>query len=187
MKTKKIVVGAIAASMLSLSVCSVAPATFAAGEKVQLSVSNESAQAGEKFTVEVSLADIPSTNVSMVDFSIKFDNSIISIDEVSAGPITSPASSDPSASQIPLLTPEIDNDGGMINLLWVTMLEDPTYWIKSDGVFCTISGTVKSGAADGAVAKLECVPTARKDNPDVSTANEAISIGYLDSEAVEVD
>lgn len=187
MKTKKIVVGAIAASMLSLSVCSVAPATFAAGEKVQLSVSNESAQAGEKFTVEVSLADIPSTNVSSVDFSIKFDNSIISIDEVSAGPITTPASSDPSASQIPLLTPEIDNDGGMINLLWVTMLEDPTYWIKSDGVLCTISGTVKSGAADGAVAKLECVPTARKDNPDVSTANEAISIGYLDSEAVEVD
>ena len=87
MKTKKIVVGAIAASMLSLSVCSVAPATFAAGEKVQLSVSNESAQAGEKFTVEVSLADIPSTNVSMVDFSIKFDNIMLSGPPNKAGAI----------------------------------------------------------------------------------------------------
>ncbi len=45
MKTKKIVIGAVAAAMLSLSVCSLAPA-FAADETVQVSVSNTSAEAG---------------------------------------------------------------------------------------------------------------------------------------------
>jgi hypothetical protein len=183
MKTKKIVVGAIAASMLSLSVCSVAPAVFAAGEKVQLSASNETAEAGEKFTVEVSLADIPSTNVSCVDFSIKFDNSVITLDEVSAGPITKAASNDPSASQVPLMQTSIDNDNGSVSLLWVTMVEDSSYWIKEDGVFCTISGTVKSNAAKGASSKIELVPTVRKDNPDSSAANETISVGYLDGDA----
>lgn len=37
MKTKKVVVGAVASAMLSLSVCSIAPAV-AAGETVQISV-----------------------------------------------------------------------------------------------------------------------------------------------------
>ncbi len=42
MKTKKIVIGAMAAAMLSLSVCSMIPAS-AADETVQISVSNAKA------------------------------------------------------------------------------------------------------------------------------------------------
>ena len=46
MKTKKVVVGAIAATMLSLSVCSLAP-VVAAGETVQISVGKATAEVGE--------------------------------------------------------------------------------------------------------------------------------------------
>ena len=104
MKTKRVVTGAIAATMLSLSVCSVAPASFAAGETVQISVGKETANAGEQFTVDVSFADIPSTGLQAVDFSLKYDSSLISIDSVTAGKITETGAetSDPSASDMPL-------------------------------------------------------------------------------------
>ena len=87
MKTKKIVIGAMAATMLSLSVCSLVPAT-AAGETVQISVSEATAKAGGDYTVEVSLADIPSTGIQALNFSIEYDGDLISIDSVKAGAAT---------------------------------------------------------------------------------------------------
>ncbi len=186
MKTKKIVVGAIAASMLSLSVCSIAPAVFAAGETVQISASEETAKAGEEFTVTVSLADIPSTGIAGVDFAVKYDNTILSIDSVKAGIITETgaAGKDPSASDsAPLFDYTIDKDNGTVGLIWNTMLEESTYWIKSDGVFCTLTGKVSGNAADGAVSKIEFVPFARETRPGSGSDNDTISIGYLDGEA----
>ncbi len=186
MKTKKIVVGAIAASMLSLSVCSIAPAVYAAGETVQISVSETTASAGGEFSVTVSLADIPSNRIAGIDVAVKFDNTVLSIDSVEAGPITETgaASADPSSSDsAPLFDCTINATEGTVGLLWNTMLEDSTYWIKDDGVFCTIKGTVKSGVADGTVSKLELVPFVRETRPGSGTANDAISIGYLDGEA----
>ncbi|MBR4627696.1 MAG: hypothetical protein IKO47_08365 [Ruminococcus sp.] len=186
MKTKKIVVGAIAASMLSLSVCSIAPAVFAAGETVQISASEESAKAGGEFTVKVSLADIPSTRIAGIDFAVKFDNTIITIDSVKAGAITETGagSSDPSAStSAPLFDYTINNDEGTVGLLWNTMLDDSAYWIKDDGVFCTLTGKVAANAADGASTKIEFIPFKRETRPGSGSANDAISIGYLDGEA----
>ena len=99
MKTKKIVIGAMAAAMLSLSICSMSPA-FAAGETVQIKVGNATAKAGGQYTVEVSLADIPSTGIQACGFSIQYDSSVISIDKVDAGAITNTgaAKSDTTAS-----------------------------------------------------------------------------------------
>nr|AEV59085.1 scaffoldin C [Ruminococcus flavefaciens] len=186
MKTKKIVVGAIAASMLSLSVCSVAPAVFAAGETVQISASEETAKAGEEFTVKISLADIPSTGIAGIDFAVKFDNTILSIDSVKAGTITETGASgkDPSSSDsAPLFDYTIDNNNGIVGLVWNTMLEESTYWIKNDGVFCTLSGKASGSAANGAVSKIEFVPFTRETRPGSGSNNDAISIGYLDGDA----
>ena len=188
MKTKKIVVGAIAASMLSLSVCSLAPAVFAAGETVQISASEESAKAGEKFTVNVSIGDIPSAGISIVDFAIKYDSSLITIDSVKAGAITETGadSADSSASSQPLF--DSVKGEGSINLLWTTMLEDSKYWITKDGVFCTLSGTVNSSAKDGAVAKIELVPTVRDTYSGSGVKNDKISCGYLkNNEQIEYE
>ncbi|HOH87246.1 cohesin domain-containing protein, partial [Ruminococcus sp.] len=73
MKTKKVVVGAIAATMLSLSVCSLMPAA-AAGETVQINAGTTSAKAGETFSVDVSLADIPSSGIQAIDFAVAYDS-----------------------------------------------------------------------------------------------------------------
>lgn len=189
MKTKKVIIGAVAASMLSLSVCSIAPVSFAAGETVQISVGKDSAKAGEQFTVEVTLADIPSTGLQAVEFAVKFDSSLISIDSIKAGPITETgaASADPTASVIPVFDAIIGDEKASV--AWSTSLDDSTYWLKKDGLFCTITGTVASGAKDGSVAKLEVVPNDRNLSPDSQEKNDMILCGYTNEklEAINYD
>lgn len=178
MKTKKVIIGAVAASMLSLSVCSIAPVSFAAGETVQISVGKESAKAGEQFTVEVTLADIPSTGLQAVEFAVKFDSSLISIDSIKAGPITETGAqdADPTSGVVPVFDTYIN--GSNASIAWSTSLDDASYWLKKDGVFCTITGKVASSAKDGSVAKLEVIPNDRSVTPGSSDKNDKVLCGY---------
>lgn len=181
MKTKKVVVGAVAAAMLSLSVCSIAPAV-AAGETVQISVGTAEAKAGEQFTVDVSLAGIPSTGIQAIDFTIAYDNTLITIDSVKAGAITSTNAegSDSTSEAMPIFDSSILNEEGNVNLIWSTSLEDSSYWLSKDGVFCTITGTVSKSAPEGTVADLKLVPGNRETHPGSGVNVEKISCGYFD-------
>jgi hypothetical protein len=180
MKTKKIVIGTMAAAMLSLSVCSLIPAA-AAGETVQIIAGNATAKAGESFEVEVTIADIPDTGVRGCSFSIEFDKSIITIDEITAGSLTNTgaSSSDPSASKLPNFNSIEENDEGFASVVWSTAVDDPTYWLKGEGVLCTIKGTVASNAKDGAKSNIDIVPVRRNENSESSVANDVIDCGYL--------
>ena len=184
MKAKKIVIGAVSATMLSLSVCSLAP-VFAAGETVQISVGKAEVKAGETFSVDVSLANVPSSGIQCCDFAIKYDSSLISIDSVKAGDLANTAAvkDDPSASMLSIFDSSIDKDKGTATLVWSTALDDPSYWMNGDGVFCTISGTVSKDAGDGAIP-LEIIPAARDTFAGSSVANDVISVGYFDSKNV---
>ena len=167
MKTKKVVVGAIAATMLSLSVCSLAPVA-AAGETVQISVGKTNAKAGESFKVDVSLADIPSSGIQALDFAVEYDSKVLNITSVDAGAIVKaiPESADLSASLSDLYESSINSKEGYVSLIWSTAADDSSYWLKSDGVFCTISGTVVSGTADGTVSELKIKPIDRETYSD---------------------
>lgn len=180
MKTKKIVIGTMAAAMLSLSVCSLIPAA-AAGETVQIIAGNATAKAGESFEVEVTIADIPDTGVRGCSFSIEFDNSIITIDEITAGALTNTgaSSSDPSASMLPNFNSIEENDEGFASVMWSTAIDDSTYWLKGEGVLCTIKGTVASDAKNGAKSSIDIVPVRRNENSESSVANDVIDCGYM--------
>ncbi|MBP3379420.1 MAG: hypothetical protein J6K77_00960 [Ruminococcus sp.] len=179
MKTKKIVTGAMAAAMLSLSICSLMPAA-AAGETVQISVSSTEAEAGGQFTVEVSLADIPTTGIQVLNFSLDYDETVLTIDKVEAGKITDNGvgGSDPSTVALDNFNSIIDNTKGLAALMWTTSLEDSTYWLKGEGVFCTVTGTVAAGAADGEY-KINIVPTERETSTGSGVMNDEIDCGYL--------
>lgn len=179
MKTKKIVTGAMAAAMLSLSICSLMPAA-AAGETVQISVSSTEAEAGGQFTVEVSLADIPTTGIQVLNFSLDYDETVLTIDKVEAGKITDNGvgGSDPSTVALDNFNSIIDKTKGLAALMWTTSLEDSTYWLKGEGVFCTVTGTVAAGAADGEY-KINIVPTERETSTGSGVMNDEIDCGYL--------
>ncbi len=178
MKTKKVVVGALAA-MLSLSVCSLAPAV-AAGETVQISVGETYAEAGAEFSVDVSLADIPSSGIQAIDFAVTYDSKVLTITKVEQGALVnkSAETADKSASLSPLFESSINSKEGFVSMIWSTSTDDASYWLKGDGVFCTIKGTVASGAASGAVADLKIVPIDRETYAGSGSPNGDIGCGY---------
>ena len=184
MKTKKVVVGAVAAAMLSLAVCPVVPA--AAGETVQISVGNEEVKAGEKFSVNVSLNDISAPGIQATDFAVSYDSSLITIDSVDAGALanTGAADADGSSSSVPVFEASINSEG-YVNLVWSTGLDDSSYWLNGSGVFCTINGTVSASAKEGTEIPLKVTAIDRTVNPG-SSDKAAIFAGYVkDDAAVE--
>jgi len=178
MKTNKVIVGAIAAAMLSLSLSSLAPAV-AAGETVQISVGNAEAKAGEQFEVNVSLADVPSTGIQGIDFAVTYDNSVVTIDKITVGEIadTKASSSDQTSSLLPTFDVSIQNSEGYSSVIWSTAVEDDSYWIKKDGVLCTITGTVSSSAKDGETP-LKLAAVKRETFVGSGTDNSNINAGY---------
>lgn len=187
MKTKRVVVGAVAAAMLSLSVCSLAP-VMAADETVQISVGTATAEPGAVFTVDVSLADIPAAGIQGCEFSVEFDNSLITVDSVTAGSLadTGADTADGSAAQAPIFDSTIDNEEGVVNLMWSTMLSDASYWLKDGGVFCTITGTVADDAADGATAELKVAATKHETYPGSGVVNSELKAGYTGADGAVV-
>ena len=179
MKTNKVIVGAIAATMLSLSLSSLAPA-FAAGETVQISASNAEAKAGDQFEVKVSLADVPSTGIQGIDFAVTYDNTVVTIDKITVGEIadTKAASSDQTASLLPTFDVSIQNSEGYSSVIWSTAVEDSSYWISKDGVLCTITGTVSSNAKPGAESPIKLEAVKRETYVGSGTDNSSISAGY---------
>ena len=183
MKAKKIVIGAVSATMLSLSVCSIAP-IFAAGETVQVSVGSISAKAGETFSVDVSLTNIPTNGIQCCDFAIKYDSNLVTIDSVEAGELanTNAIKDDPTSDVISIFDSSIVNEKGRTSIMWSTSLDDTSYWMNGDGVFCTLKGTI-SADAKGTIP-LEVVPASRSIYPGSNVPNEAVSIGYFQNKDV---
>lgn len=181
MKAKKIVIGAVSAAILSLSVCSIAP-VFAAGETVQISVGKISANAGETFSVDVSLTNVPANGIQCCNFAIKYDSSLVTVDSVEAGELTNTSANkdDPSSSVLALFDSNIED--GVTAICWSTALDDPSEWMNGDGVFCTIKGTVAEGASG--VIPLKVVPVDRDTYPGSHVDNDAISVGYFHNKEV---
>nr|AEV58661.1 scaffoldin C [Ruminococcus flavefaciens] len=176
MKTKKIVIGAMAAAMLSLSVCSIAPAV-AADETVQISVSKTTAEAGGEFKVDVSLADIPTTGLQCCNFAIKYDPKVLTIKDITAGTLAGTVSGDASSSMLPNFNNY--SQEGLISVMWSTPVDDASKWLKGEGTFCTITGTVAAGTANGTVSEITVLPTSRETYDGSGVMNDAFDCGYL--------
>nr|AEV58556.1 scaffoldin C [Ruminococcus flavefaciens] len=175
MKTKKIVIGAMAAAMLSLSVCSIAPAV-AADETVQISVSKTTAEAGGEFKVDVSLADIPTTGLQCCNFAIKYDPKVLTIKDITAGTLAGTVSGDASSSMLPNFNNY--SQEGLISVMWSTSVDDASKWLKGEGTFCTITGTVAAGTANGTVSEITVLPTSRETYDGSGVMNDAFDCGY---------
>ena len=139
MKTKRIVIGAMAAMMFSTSICSLATAA-AADDTVQIIVGNTTAKAGGEYELEVSLADIPTTGAQGINFSLEFDKSLISVESVEIGKLanTAAVNADSTGASLPVFDTYIDNENGFISLIWSTSSKDASYWLQGSGVFCTM-------------------------------------------------
>ena len=158
MKAKHTLAGALALAMLASTAVSFQ--VSAADTAVTLKGAKVEAEAGGEFSVDVSLEDIPSTKVNVMDFAVTYDQTVLNVDSVKIGKSAAvDVSGDSTASDAPVFATNIKD--GEITVSWTTAL-DSNSWISEDGVILTITGTVKDGVADGTVTPIDFAPVTRE-------------------------
>lgn len=175
MKAKHTLAGALALAMLASTAVSFQ--VSAADTAVTLKGAKVEAEAGGEFSVDVSLEDIPSTKVNVMDFAVTYDQTILNVDSVKIGKSADvDVSGDSTASDAPVFATNIKN--GEITVSWTTAL-DSNSWISEDGVILTITGTVKEGVADGTVTPIDFAPVTRETYDGSGKNNSSMVIGYV--------
>lgn len=188
MKFKNIIAGFLAVATVSASCGSMA---FAADATINAGIGDAEAAPGGTFSIDVNLADIPDTGLCNVDFAVKFDSTAVTITGVSEGTICKTGAAEAELKSESGLSDSILNGdeyscfdwnkqtNGDIAMMWATS-EASNYWIKDDGVFATITGTVNADVAAGTKIPFEIVPVTRESYPG-STANADVNFCYTDA------
>lgn len=143
MKAKRTIASVLAVSMLATAVVSFH--VSAADGTVTLAATKTEAEAGGTFSVDVSLADIPTTKVNVLDFAVTYDSKALTVTEVTIGEAakTGAETDDTQVADLPVFETSIHD--GEVAVSWSTSL-GKDYWIDTDGVILTISGTVSDDA-----------------------------------------
>lgn len=169
MKSTRLIAGTMALILAGIG-CGV---SANAADTISISGSKEEAAAGEEFAIDVSLAGVPSTGINALEFAIKYDSSVVTVTGVEEGSIAK-TGSDEQEKDVSASAPSFDTnieDAGVIDVLWTTGTES-NYWIKKDGTFLTIKGTVNSNAKAGDKSEFEVVAIDRplyQDSTDKNT------------------
>lgn len=176
MKAKRTIAGVVALAVLASSVASM---TALAASTVTLSASTDTVEAGDDFSIDVSLSDIPSTKINVLDFAVTYDSSVLTVSDVTIGDsANTDTSGDSTADDAPVFSYSIHEDEGEIAISWTTGLSDDA-WISEDGVIFTITGTVSDDAEDGEYP-IEFAAISRETYEGSGEDNEDIVIGYID-------
>ena len=83
MKKTRSILSALTVMAMLVSV----PASVSAADSVSLIAGKATAKAGEEFSVDVKLSGIPSAGMSILDFAVGFDSSILTITDVTLGAV----------------------------------------------------------------------------------------------------
>lgn len=174
---KQIISGFVVTSMLlsTLPVLSVSAVT-----NLNVGISDASAKVNDEFTTKITITDIPSTGISVMDFAVKFDADVIEINDLSLDAFKE------TASDIPTFSSFIDNDSGCVSILYTNTTETTGDWIVDDTATFTISGTITGNSATG-TSKLEIIPINRKISPDTDEVSTKFEIGFINSTGTITD
>lgn len=160
MKKSKLISGIMALTMavsgMSLS---------ASAADVGVKVGSATKDPGETFRIDVDLSGVPSSGLNAVDFAISYDSSLIDITDVSAGSIIGTSAASAEGSDLGKTVFNWNKVNGQVIIVYATGAESSN-WIKSDGVFATITGKVASDAKQGSTADLKVTAVKRPDYPN---------------------
>lgn len=177
MRIKKSIAGIMAVAAITATMAGASVATAADG-KVGVAINNTTAKAGEAFTLSLNLSDIPETGIAGVDLGIKFDTSLVTVSEVKTSTLAATGASDIESGDLDPFYASILDDG-LIGVSWGVGSDDSKYYMKGEGEFLTISGTVNKDAKAGSKAAFSVVPVDRKATGSSSETIKSIYIGYI--------
>lgn len=172
MKVRKIVAGLAAVSMLAAFS---AQAVFAA-DTVTIKAGEATAAPGEEFTLDVSLDGVPAQGISVMEFAVKYDPSVVAIKGVSAGKVAQNGDAE-KFDGVTVFEARYETEG-LVTITYSTGLSDAQYCITDSGVFATISGTVAADAKDGEYpVTITAIP--RETVEGKGDTNTEVKAGYI--------
>ena len=146
-----------------------------------ISVGTVIAEADGSFSVNVSLDRLPDTGLNAMDFAVAYDPAVLTVSDITllydTGADAAEAAVDPSLAGTVF---QWEIAGGEIRIRWATALVNPDYWLKEEGAFFTISGTVNADAAPGTHCAMQLVPAGRDSETGSDLYQKEIIAGYLD-------
>lgn len=136
------------------------------------------------YTATVYLDMLPDTGLNALDFAIRYDPALLTVDEVTllydTGADAAEAAVDPKLKGT-VFHYEKTVDGELW-IRWATALKNADYWLREEQAFFTISGTVLVGEDKGCWAPLELAPATRETYTGSGVMNTEIFAGYMDAE-----
>lgn len=177
MKVSKIVAGLAAASMLA----AFSAQTVSAADTVTIKADEVTAAAGENFTLNISLDGVPAQGISVMEFAVKYDSKVVENVKVSAGKVAQNGVDQVETWEGVTAFVADTSTAGLITITYSTSQTDAKYCISESGVYATITGTVKSGTADGNYP-VEIVAIDRETKEGSGTKNKDIKAGYIDAD-----
>lgn len=177
MKVSKIVAGLAAATMLA----AMSSQTVLAADTITIKADEVAAAAGENFTLNISLDGVPAQGISVMEFAVKYDTKAVENVKVSAGAIAKNGVDDVEKFEGATAFVADTSTAGLITITYSTSQTDAKYCVSADGVYATITGTVKAGTADGSYP-VEIVAIDRETKEGSGTKNKDIKAGYIDAD-----
>ncbi len=175
MKVRKIVAGLAAVSMLA----AFSAQAVIAADTVSIKAGEASANAGEKFTLDVSLEGVPAAGISSMEFAVTYDPAIVTVTSVTPGKIAdNGVESAEKFDGVKAFEAAYDT-AGLVTITYSTGLSDAKYCITESGVYATISGTVAATAKDGDYSDIKITAIARETVEGKGDTNKEIKAGYI--------
>ena len=168
MKVRKIVAGLAAVSMLA----AFSAQAVIAADTVSIKAGEASANAGEKFTLDVSLEGVPAAGISSMEFAVTYDPAIVTVTSVTPGKIAQNGVETAEKFDGVNAFEAAYDTAGLVTITYSTGLSDAKYCITESGVYATISGTV-AATAKAQNAKVQVVGSA-----DSKTGSAAYNHGF---------
>lgn len=145
-------------------------ASVSAADAITIGAESKAVESGKEFTVDISLAGVPSSGIAGLDFAIKYDTSLMEVTGVTEGAVSKTNDKQVEGFSSNLAT-NINN--GAVSVLWATgSVSDSSKWIKSDGVLLTLNCKAKG---DG-TAKVDITKGVRKDAEGIDIAVEGLAV-----------
>lgn len=181
MKLVSCLMAMVMAATVASSVVSAADGT------VQITVGNDTQLPGAAFSVDVNMASVPAAGLSSIDFAIDYDATVIDVADVTLGAIGETGAASIEGAELGETLFTWYDTGSQIVLTWATGLLDTSYWVNTDGVFVTISGTVDSTASAGASTALTVSAPDRETYPGSGVASTVVLAGVGESSTASYD
>lgn len=179
MKVRKIVAGLAAVSILA----AFSAQTVMAADKVAIKADKVEVAAGENFKLNVSLDGVPTQGISVIEFAVKYDASVVSDIKVEAGAIAQNGVDSVEKFEGASAFMADTSTSGLITITYSTAQSDAKYCISESGAYAVITGTVKAGTA-AKEYPVEIVAIDRETKQGSGTNNKDIKAGYIDADGV---